>query len=1032
LFHRVKIGWGVNAINLKEYRNPGKEYRPSPFWSWNNRLDLDELRWQVREFADKGFGGYFMHSRVGLATPYLSKEWMKCVEACLEEGKKIEVESWLYDEDKWPSGFAGGIVPAKSEEYRSRILVMRELKREEADLALKDPSVLAVFEIKFDSPSVVREFKRISKSSDVKGDGKVFAFKVEVTSRSNWYNGESYVDLLNPEVTEEFLKVTIDAYAEYFREEFGEHMPGVFTDEPNYYHRVHLLSVPWTGEMTTHFLKLNGYDLVEKIPLLYFEGEGCQEVRYDFWRTVTQRFIEAWTIPYSERCDRYGLKMTGHYLCEDNLVIQTRYIGAAMPHYEYMHVPGIDHLGRNINDPLTLKQCSSVAHQFGRGRIICEIFGCSGHSMTFEDQKWIADFHFALGITFLCQHLTLYTQKGEAKRDYPPTISYHQTYWPHYKLINDYFSRAGYLCSQGRFYADILVLHPIGSAWATFSPGLIEDRESQPWKYNNALVKLQDDLLALHWDFDFGDETILERHAHVENKESFIVKEAVYKLIVVPPSLTWSRKTVNLITRFLDVGGKVLFVGENPSLIDGEKAKKEWQKILSHPCVIRVTDDRKAIDGAISQILSRSVSVRDDYGNEIEDIYIHHRVDGKHHIYFLSNKNRTKTYNATITFAERGEVNELNLFDGSTSRVEAVTYQGKTVIYPVFYPAGSHAYVIDTSKPGAPEDSTSKIRFKFKENAMKLPSVWKFERLHPNSMVLDTCQYSIEDEEWSEMMPVWKARRKVWKTAGLELYTGIQPWALIEKGSKPSRSFILRLCTAFKSEIKSKKVYLVIEKAPIWRLRINDKPVSTKTREWYWDKQFGKIDITDYVEIGENEVELSCRYDIDVPIEDIYIIGEFGVKKISETEYALTDEPKSMMDRDWVGQGYPFYAGTIRYQTKFNIEKKNDRSILVRLPEAKGSLFLVYVNGNGPIPICWHPLEADVTRFTKDGENDLVIDVVGTLRNTFGPLHHKLGDALTFVGPNTFVDEENWVDAYQFAEYGLINGAEIVFRKKTE
>jgi len=89
-------------MNVKD---PCKKYRPSPFWSWNDAPSPEELSWQVREFADKGFGGYFMHSRVGLATAYLSEEWMKCIKACLETGKKVGAESWLYDEDKWPSGF---------------------------------------------------------------------------------------------------------------------------------------------------------------------------------------------------------------------------------------------------------------------------------------------------------------------------------------------------------------------------------------------------------------------------------------------------------------------------------------------------------------------------------------------------------------------------------------------------------------------------------------------------------------------------------------------------------------------------------------------------------------------------------------------------------------------------------------------------------------------------------------------------------------------------------------------------------------
>ncbi|MFQ6095708.1 MAG: hypothetical protein ACE5NN_06160, partial [Candidatus Bathyarchaeia archaeon] len=346
-----------------------------------------------------------------------------------------------------------------------------------------------------------------------------------------------------------------------------------------------------------------------------------------------------------------------------------------------------------------------------------------------------------------------------------------------------------------------------------------------------------------------------------------------------------------------------------------------------------------------------------------------------------------------------------------------------------FHPAGSHAYVIDTSKPSAPQGLPSEVKRRFEETAVKLPGAWRFERLHPNSMTLDTCRYSIDGEEWSEEMPIWKARREVWKAVGFEPYTGIQPWVLIQKGVKPSRSFTLRLRSTFSSKAEGKKVYFIVEKAQIWKLQVNGQPVSTATREWHWDKQFGKIDITDYVKVGKNVVELSCNYDMDVPVEDLYLIGEFGVEKVSETEYALTDEPDSLHDGDWVGQGYPFYAGTIRYKTRFNVKRTNGEEILIRLPGAKGSLFLVHVNGEGPIPICWQPLEADITKFVRDGENELAIDVVGSLRNTFGPLHHKLGDALTFVGPRTFVDEKNWVEAYQFAPYGLINGAEIMKRR---
>ncbi|MCS7120078.1 MAG: glycosyl hydrolase [Candidatus Bathyarchaeota archaeon] len=1013
-------------LSPEEFKCPGKTYRPSPFWSWNDALDISELKWQVREFAEKGFGGYFMHSRVGLVTPYLSNEWMECVRACVEEAKKLDLEAWLYDEDKWPSGFAGGLVPAKSDKYRARSLRMSEIRHEEVRQALKDPSVIAIFEAHLLPNYRIGGFRRIRKIRDITGKGVLLQFRVEIQQRSNRYNGETYVDLLNPKVTREFLRVTLDAYAEHFKKDFGESIPGIFTDEPNYQGRT---NIPWSENLPKYFKKQNGYDIIEKLPLLYFEASGNRKVRYDFWRTITKRFIESFTKIYAMRSSRYRLKLTGHFLSEDSLGAQVKVIGAAMPHYEYMQIPGIDHLGRNIDNPLTLKQCSSVAHQFGRTRVLSELFGCSGHSMTFEDQKWIGDFHLALGITFFCPHLTLYTMKGDAKRDYPPTISYHQPYWKYYKLINDYFARACYLCSKGRFYADILLLHPIGSAWATFSP-LPMGNDTPPGRYNNALVKLIDDLLALHRDFDLGDEFIISRYGQVIGKD-FTVKEGRYKVVIVPASLTWSSETYNLLRKFVAKGGKVIFVGETPSLIDGKHAEARWLRLLENSNVIRISSEREVLAEALDKVLPRSVTVKDNEGTEIEDILVHHRVDGPLHIYFLANKSRTKTYDAIIEFYQVGEVTEWDMFSGSISSVETLSQDGddKMIIKTVFYPAGSHAFVIDTSKPTPHYRKIA--RTKVEERILNEFNDWEFVRLDPNVLVLDKCEYSLDGEEWRESTPIWKIRKEIWKKSGLERYDGIQPWVLNKMKVAP-KPVTVNLRAHFKSEIQGKRTFLVIERASLWTLTVNGFHVSTNVSDWHWDKQFNKIEITDNVRTGENIIELSCKFDIDVPIEDIYLIGDFAVKKVTETDYIITDEPKTLTSGDWTQQGYPFYSGIMRYKAKFQIDQqlKNDGKVYIRLPDAKGSLFLVHINGKGPYPICWQPLECDITDGIKEGENEILIDVVSTLRNTFGPLHNKLGD-IFWVRPASFTDEANWTDSYQIVPYGLIKGAQVLIRKET-
>ena len=74
---------------LENFRSPGAEFRGMPFWAWNAKLDKDELIRQIHTFKAMGLGGFFMHARVGLNTPYLGKEWFDCVKVCVSEAKKL-------------------------------------------------------------------------------------------------------------------------------------------------------------------------------------------------------------------------------------------------------------------------------------------------------------------------------------------------------------------------------------------------------------------------------------------------------------------------------------------------------------------------------------------------------------------------------------------------------------------------------------------------------------------------------------------------------------------------------------------------------------------------------------------------------------------------------------------------------------------------------------------------------------------------------------------------------------------------------
>ncbi|MBL8995531.1 MAG: hypothetical protein JNM63_19450, partial [Spirochaetia bacterium] len=225
------------ASFLEVFKNPGAEFRGKPFWSWNGKLEKSELLRQVHILKEMGMGGFFMHSRMGLVTEYLGKEWFELINACAEEGEKLGLEAWLYDEDRWPSGLAGGIV-TENPKYRQKLLRLKICdpkdyvphERTVGAWLCRLENDLDVFELeKMADPS-----KPFSKS-EIEGAGgkKVLAFNVELAGNHSFFNGFTNLDCLSLEATEEFIRVTHEAYKTHCGHHFGKAIKGIFTDEPN-------------------------------------------------------------------------------------------------------------------------------------------------------------------------------------------------------------------------------------------------------------------------------------------------------------------------------------------------------------------------------------------------------------------------------------------------------------------------------------------------------------------------------------------------------------------------------------------------------------------------------------------------------------------------------------------------------------------------------------------------------------------------------------------------------------------------------
>ncbi|EDO02083.1 hypothetical protein SS1G_04559 [Sclerotinia sclerotiorum 1980 UF-70] len=109
--------------NPQLFKNPSSEYRGCPFWAWNTKLDKDQLLRQIDYFAEMELGRFHTHVRTGLDIEYMGTEFMDMIRACVDYAETKQMLACLYDDDRWPSGAAGGKVIEKYPEHKGKHLL---------------------------------------------------------------------------------------------------------------------------------------------------------------------------------------------------------------------------------------------------------------------------------------------------------------------------------------------------------------------------------------------------------------------------------------------------------------------------------------------------------------------------------------------------------------------------------------------------------------------------------------------------------------------------------------------------------------------------------------------------------------------------------------------------------------------------------------------------------------------------------------------------------------------------------------------
>lgn len=985
-------------------QNPGKTFRGAPFWAWNAKLEPAELRRQIRIMKRMGLGGFFMHSRVGLDTEYLGRDWFACVKACVDEAKKLGMDAWLYDEDRWPSGAAGGKVTIPFPEYRMRWLMIKECTDGVEIPPEGDPITLGWYAIAGrTAETVIASYRRVAGPDAPLAEGEtLLCFYNRTGNPSPWFNGGTYLDTLSNEAVDKFIEVTHEAYFAQCGGDFGKAIPGMFTDEPNYGG-----IRPWTRTFADTFCAMHGYDVLDHLPEVFFTvgGEAFSKVRLNYTDTATQLFVDAFSKRIGEWCARHGLDFTGHVLCEETLGSQTRVVGEAMRFYEHMQAPGIDLLTEHWSAYRTAKQCTSMAHQFGRRRRLTETYGCTGWDFPLEGHKALGDWQMALGINLRCQHLAWYSMAADAKRDYPASIFRQSPWHEQYGVAEDYFARISEVLFADDFeeVRDLLVLHPIESAWGVRV--LHDDTPTHP--LDHAFLAISSALLAANIDYDYGSEAVMARHARVKGGK-LVVAKAAYKAVVIPEMLTIRASTLKLLADYAAAGGKVFYLGTPPARVDGvvsTAATKTFKAFT--PCT--AADAASAVGPLV-----RRVSIAQDGVETEATLYL--LSDRKDALsIFVCNtsmampspedesnakfvRDRDLEYPRAVLkiFSRaRGDVHEVDTMTGAVHRVDYTHEKGAYVISCALGRLETRLFVISKEMPGRTRPPRQR-HADFAQRVALPAAKLKLKCSEPNVMVLDHARCAVDGAAPGEETFILKIDRELRGTLGVGERGGgmVQPWVAGER--KPEKELAIELTYAFTCEkMPAEPVVLAIERPDLYTITLNGKKVKQEDKGFWMDPAIRRISLP-RLKKGENTLVLSGRYHQYLPgLEAIYLMGDFGIRN----ERVMTAPPATLDIGDWVPQGLENYAGNVTYTLPIGHRPDTKKRVFLRIPAWRGAMLGVSVNGEPETLLPWPPYELDVTDLLRDARNVAKVTVYGHRRNACGPFYLKDRKWPNWTGP---------------------------------
>jgi hypothetical protein len=460
---------------LDSYYSQVHEFSQVPFWFWNDQLSEAEILRQIDDFQAHGVHAFVIHPRAGLPKHlgWMSSELLGFMRFAIEEAASRGMWVILYDEGMYPSGSSSGQVVAENPAYACRGLVQVDLTTSvpgeivqgvrvgASGVELADTQTLvAVVNRQHDQHKVaivdtpvgskIRGLHFIEKDPQRREDHKEVA-----------ENSPSAGDLLNPQAMQCFIRHVYQGYYDAFGKHFGKTIKAVFTDEPGLLGRGARSRCdprPGTTGILEHVNKFLGYDFTPHLPALWDKSEpDALKHREAYARAIRARLEETYYQPISAWCEAHGVALTGHPAESEDIGM-----------LRYFQLPGQDVVWRYIEPgketaiagphSTNAKCASSAMLHLGRRRNINEFAGAYGHSLTYEEYRWLALWLLIRGCNMLAPHAFYYSVRGPRVDERPRDVGPNSPWWDRYAAFAEMTGKLCWLNTDSRHLCSIAIL----------------------------------------------------------------------------------------------------------------------------------------------------------------------------------------------------------------------------------------------------------------------------------------------------------------------------------------------------------------------------------------------------------------------------------------------------------------------------------------------------------------------------------------------------------------------------------------------